>query len=311
MGDRLSLFLSFGAGLVSFLSPCVFPLIPSYLGLLSSQAGARRRALLGNTFLFTLGFSAVFVILSLLFSGAVFLAGNFVRILNIAAGLVVILLGLQLLLGIFPVLENVRRFSFPTKWSAGPASPDTGGGLRSLAMGLAFAAGWTPCVGPILASLLLLASREGARAAVYLAAYAAGLALPFWGAALFLTPFLKLSRRISVHLRTIQTAGAVMIILLGILMLTGSLGLVNSRFAAAGRALLAAGENHPRLKFIPGAIFFLLGLANLLFPLFRRRPLPPARLVFSILLGALGLAFVLGWIKGSALLGRWLLFQGI
>jgi cytochrome c-type biogenesis protein len=358
MDSSLSIFVAFAAGLLSFFSPCVLPLIPSYLGFLSGKAGyglkaaqsatasqdsvveeegtagktggkkPRKGRLFVATLFFTAGFSLVFVFLSLFFSGAVFFAGSYTRILNLAAGAVVILLGLQLLLGLIPRLNQVKRFSFflsPRQGRGSPRSgsllpgteagrPATDGGkaaASAFVMGLAFAAGWTPCVGPILASILLFAGGQGEilRAAFYLAAYALGFALPFWAAALFLDSFLRFSKKIRRCLPAIQTAGAILIILLGVFMITGRLAFLNGLLARAGWALAQAAETPgPLTRFVPAAVFFILAL--LMGLPWKKRP-PVVRLVVAGLLLALALTQAGGLLNTAAFLSRWFLFQGL
>ncbi|MDI3279883.1 MAG: cytochrome c biogenesis protein CcdA [Bacillota bacterium] len=218
--DPLSLALAAGAGLLSFLSPCVLPLVPVYLSYLAGvAAGARQARLLEHAFLFVLGFTLVFVLLGL---SATWL-GRFLllrqALLRRLAGLVVFTLGLHTG-GILrlPVLDRVwRPFSSGVGSGRGPhesgppgeagtsprKSAGAGGGkgvLAAFLLGVSFSAGWTPCVGPLLGSILIYAgtAETAARGALLLALYAGGLGLPFLAAAAALdrlAPLLGFLRR--------------------------------------------------------------------------------------------------------------------
>lgn len=235
MGDpSLSIALAFLAGLVSFLSPCVFPIVPSYVAFVSgltldelregSVAGARRQAAI-HAALFILGFSALFVALG---ASATALGGALRRslpLLQQIGGVVIALFGLYLLgLLRIPALMRERRVHLATK----PA-----GKFGSVVAGVAFGAGWTPCVGPVLASVLLYAGMEGTmlRGMVLLGAYALGLGLPFFASAVALNYFLAGSRAVGRWLRPLERAAGAAMLLLGILLFTGQFAAISSFLA--------------------------------------------------------------------------------
>ena len=213
-----------GAGLISFLSPCVLPLVPGYL---SSVAGssledlrdrpvARARAL-PLAFCFTAGFSTVFVLLG---ASATMLGGLLLQWkyeLNFVAGLLVTLFGLHLA-GLSPAGLFQREARFHLDLQGGRA-------LGAFAMGLAFAFGWTPCIGPILGAILTLGASSGnvAIGTALLAFYAAGLALPFLVAAMFTGQLLVQLRRLSRVGRHLQRVSGGALVVMGLLMLTGRL----------------------------------------------------------------------------------------
>lgn len=225
MGGAVSIGAAFGAGVLTFLSPCVLPLIPGYLAFIASlgareEDGASRsaRTLLVPALLFVSGFSMVFVALGA--SASVlgsFLDANRLLFERIA-GVAVIVLGV-FMLGVIrvPWLYGEARFDMRKVRRFGPAA--------ALVMGMAFAFGWSPCVGPILGSVLMLAMDAGqvSRGALLLGAYSAGLAIPFLAVALALgratTVLTWLSRRSLVINRV---AGTVLIVL-GLLILTDNL----------------------------------------------------------------------------------------
>lgn len=227
MSSELSLPVIFLAGLLSFLSPCVLPLVPPYLCYLAGtgvsdlaragEAGAmpRRRAL-GVAFFFVLGFSAVFVALGAGASliGAVLRAYS--HILAQVAGVAIVVMGLHFL-GLFRIGFLMRE----ARMEAG----DRSGLGGAFVMGLAFAFGWTPCIGPVLAGVLAVAGSEGsvARGAGLLAVYSAGLGVPFLAAALAMGPFLKFLARFRVHIGKVEKAMGVLLVITGLLFLTGSI----------------------------------------------------------------------------------------
>ncbi|MGO3929819.1 cytochrome c biogenesis protein CcdA [Rhodopseudomonas pseudopalustris] len=213
------------AGLVSFLSPCVLPLVPPYLIYLTGATiehvatgetpSASRRAVLIAALMFVLGFSTVFVALG----ASASLVGSLIRTwsaeLSIAAGIVIIIMGLHFLgLTRIGLLMREGRLTIPKPvglWGA-------------YVMGLAFAFGWTPCIGPILAAILSVAAAEAtvAKGAGLLAVYSAGLGIPFLLAALMVEQFSTLFARMKRHLVTVERIMGVLMVLTGIGFLTGA-----------------------------------------------------------------------------------------
>src|SRR5690242_8365591 len=214
------------AGLVSFLSPCVLPLVPPYLIYLTGAtiervshdetAKTSKRAVMLAALTFVLGFSTVFVALG---ASASFI-GGLIRAwsaeLAIVAGIVIIVMGLHFLgLTRINVLMREGRLTAPKPvglWGA-------------YLMGLAFAFGWTPCIGPILAAILSVAASEAtvARGAGLLAVYSAGLGIPFLLAALMVEQFSSLFARMKRHLTTVERAMGVLMVITGIAFLTGAI----------------------------------------------------------------------------------------
>ena len=226
MDFEIGLLAAFGAGLVSFLSPCILPLVPPYLCFLAGTslseltgavgAGASGRAL-ARALAFVLGFACVFVALGAAASSIGRLAADHLALLSRIAGLVIIALGLQVagLLRIPWLLRTARREAL-----APPA-----GMAGAFAVGLAFGFGWTPCVGPVLASILLLAGAEATagRGAALLAAYSAGIGVPFVAAALFTGAFLRLAARLKSRLAVIETAMGLVLVATGLAVFAGAM----------------------------------------------------------------------------------------
>jgi cytochrome c-type biogenesis protein len=315
--NNLSVFLAFAAGLLSFLSPCVLPLIPSYLcflGGISQDTGTRRR-LLSGTLSFIGGFTVVFVGLSFRFSSVFFFLGGFTRYINWAAGAIVILLGLNIIAGFLPFLG--REFRFHIKQSPGGR---TGKRLARLGWafltGAAFGAGWTPCVGPILGSILLLAGQSGKTglAVLYLASYSLGLGLPFLGAALFFDRFLVYTAKLRARLPMIQRISGVLLIGIGILIIFGRFQLLTTLITEGqSRFIRWALDGGPLPRYLPAGIFFCAAvLPPLVLALRRKRVRRRGLLIFCGIAGALALVQAAGLLDSAGWLARWLSFlQGV
>ena len=224
----VSLGVALMAGVLSFLSPCVLPLVPSYLSFVTGmsledlQEGVDRRATLVHSLLFVAGFSLIFILLG---ASASFL-GVFLNyygdwIVRIG-GVVIIILGLHLV-GIFRIapLLRERRVHVSDK----PA-----GYLGTLGVGAAFGAGWTPCIGPVLGGILTLAgTQDTVWAGVgLLSVYSLGLAIPFLLSALALDAFLKGFSRFRTLLPIVEKVSGVMLIVLGLLLVTGSFTILSA-----------------------------------------------------------------------------------
>lgn len=215
----LGVVVAFTAGLLSFLSPCVLPLVPSYVGFLTGitqpETGMHRRGALAHALLFIVGFSIVFILLGASATALGRALGYYQVWLQRVGGVLVILFGL-FCLGVFsPRLLTVEhRLHFDQK----PV-----GYLGSVLVGMAFAAGWTPCIGPVLGGILGLAatSTDVTRGMLLLAVYSAGLALPFLLAALALDSFLGWFQRFRPLLPWVMRISGVLLVLMGVLLVTG------------------------------------------------------------------------------------------
>jgi cytochrome c-type biogenesis protein len=225
MIQNVSLPAALLAGLVSFLSPCVLPLVPPYLVYLTGATiehvendeavSGSRRAVMMSAVLFVLGFSTVFVLLG----ASASLIGGLIRAwsaeLSIIAGIVIIVMGLHFL--------GLTRISFLMREGRLPI-PKPVGLWGAYIMGLAFAFGWTPCIGPILAAILSIAAAEATvtKGAGLLAIYSAGLGIPFLIAAFMIEQFSSLFARMKGHLANVERAMGVLMIVTGVGFLTGA-----------------------------------------------------------------------------------------
>jgi len=235
-GSNITIGIAFVAGILSFLSPCVLPLVPGYISLMSGvsidrlkeggSGGNARRAVILNSLAFNAGLSVIFLALGTTAGlvGASIISNPWVRGIG---GIIIILFGLQLigLLKISTLYKDTRFFS-----NEKPRGP-----LGSFTLGIAFAAGWTPCIGPILGGIIGLAAASGGwRSGLILSAfYSAGLAIPFLVTGLGINQFLAFYGKFRKHLHKVEVVSGVILIVVGLLVMTGqSTLLTSSRLAA-------------------------------------------------------------------------------
>src|SRR3954468_16205578 len=226
----INIVIAFVAGCLSFLSPCVLPLVPGYISLMSGVSidhlkgegrTSSRRAVIANSLAFNAGLSVIFLALGgtagLL--GAAIINNVWVRVIG---GLVIIVFGLHLigLLKIKYLYKDTRQFS----------NEKTRGMLGSLTLGIAFAAGWTPCIGPILGGIIGLAATSGGwKGGLLLAAfYSAGLALPFLVTGLAINQFLSFYSRFRKHLHKVEVVSGCILIFIGLVVAFGLTTRLNS-----------------------------------------------------------------------------------
>jgi cytochrome c-type biogenesis protein len=218
--QSIGLLVAFGAGLLSFLSPCVLPLVPSYIGFLTgmtaNEVSSRRHLALLHAILFVGGFSLVFILLGAS-ATALGRALNYRREwIERIGGVLIILFGLVCLNVIkLGFLQQERRIQLENK----PV-----GYMGSALVGMAFGAGWTPCIGPILGSVLGMAATQDdlSRGVLLLVVYSAGLALPFLLAAVALDRFFGWFQKFRRYLPWVERVSGVLLIIVGVLMVTGS-----------------------------------------------------------------------------------------
>ena len=226
----ISIWAALFAGLVSFLSPCVLPLVPPYLVYLAGTsleqiaadgpAVRAKRATVLAAVLFVLGFSTVFIALGASASAVGGLIRAWSGPLAILAGIIIIVMGLHFL-GITPIAWLNRHVRVETAKPVGL--------WGAYLMGLAFAFGWTPCIGPILATILAVAASERTvgQGALLLAIYSAGLGIPFLIAAFAVEPFAAFLARFKRHLHRVEQAMGALLVLTGIAFLTGTISEVS------------------------------------------------------------------------------------
>jgi cytochrome c-type biogenesis protein len=231
---------AFFAGLVSFLSPCVLPLVPGYVSLitgagveeLKSHESALFRKMMLNSISFILGFSVVFITLGAISTEVGQLLARYKHTLAQVAGVVIILFGLHLT-GIFRI-----NALYSDKRLHGVKGGSTPGG--AFLIGFAFAFGWTPCVGPILAVILGFAAEQDSvlKGIALLAVYSMGLAVPFLLTAFGIERFLKFYSRFRAHMHAIEVASGALLIALGVLLVLGRFTLISNYLSFLNRFAL-------------------------------------------------------------------------
>jgi cytochrome c-type biogenesis protein len=228
-----TILISFAAGVLSFLSPCVLPLVPGYISLISGvsidnlkEGNTSRRGVILNSLAFNAGLSVIFLLLGTTAGlvGSAITSNPWVRIIG---GAVIIAFGLQLIgvLKIGALYKDTRKFS----------DNEPTGLLGSAVLGIAFAAGWTPCIGPILGGIIGLAATSGGwKSGLVLSAfYSAGLAVPFLLTGLGINQFLRFYSSFRKHLHKVEVTSGIVLILVGLLVMTGqSTWLASSKFMA-------------------------------------------------------------------------------
>jgi len=216
----IELFIAFGAGLISFLSPCVLPLIPGYISYISgsslNELIEKKSVNIFPIILFTFGFSLVFISFGATasFLGSVILNNSYE--LRIASGIIIIIFSLHILGIINLNFLNYEKRIYTEKKS---------GIFSSILVGMAFGFGWTPCIGPILGSILALASTEQSlnRGILLLVFYSLGLAIPFVLSGYLIQKFLVFSKNLKSKMNIILKSGGVLLLLTGILIITNQL----------------------------------------------------------------------------------------
>ncbi|QAT39570.1 cytochrome c biogenesis protein CcdA [Clostridium sp. JN-9] len=227
--DNISLILAFSAGLLSFLSPCVLPLFPAYIGYITGTTigdthnSKNKFNALYKSFAFVIGFSIIFILLGATATFLGSLVTKHMDILRKIGGIIIILFGLHTT-GIFKIkfLYYEKKFIHFQSFS----------NLNSLFMGMAFATGWTPCIGPILASILIYASNMNTvpKGILLLIMYSLGLAVPFILTALAVEKLTLYFKKISKYLPVFSIVSGILMIAMGILIFTNKLSILSNYF---------------------------------------------------------------------------------
>ena len=217
-------YIALGAGFISFLSPCVLPLVPGYISYISGQnleqIVEKKQKILAKTIIFSLGFSLVFISFGATASYFGSFLINYSDTLRIIAGIIIIIFSLQIM-GVLKlnILNKEKRF-YTKNYSNNLFFP--------FLVGTAFAFGWTPCIGPVLGSILTLAAVETsiAQGVILLSFYSLGLAIPFILSGYAITKFLSVSKNLKSKMRLISLIGGSILLITGILILTNVLQIV-------------------------------------------------------------------------------------
>ena len=215
--------LAFTAGVLSFLSPCVLPLVPSYLAYVGGAGAARGRVVRSSLF-FVLGFSLIFVGLGASASLLGGLLSAYRYELTLFGGVLIIFFGVVMLGVRVPFLGGVLQREARVRFAGETRTP-----IGAVLLGMAFAAGWTPCIGPVLGGVLTIAGTSGqlGQGVALLACYALGLAAPFVVAAVMLGSFTQASSRFRRYLPWVERVSGVILIAAGVMLLTGTYTALN------------------------------------------------------------------------------------
>lgn len=236
MESDVNLLIAFGAGILTFISPCVLPLIPAYIsyitGLSLDELKTKEKSnlyhIVLNTLFFIIGFTVVFTLLgaSATFLGSII--SSYMNILRWVGGIIIIIFGLHIA-GISPI-----KFLYTEKSLSLKKKPT--GFIGSFLVGLAFAIAWTPCVGPILSSILIYAgTQETVKKGIFLLiAYSLGLGIPLLITSLAINLFLKFFNKIKKYFKLIEIAGGIILIIIGILIITDKFILITNWLSRFG-----------------------------------------------------------------------------
>ncbi len=231
--SEVSWITAFAAGFLSFISPCVLPIVPGYLSFISGvsidqmkeKKSASVRKVFVSSLFFVMGFSVVFITLGASATAVSAFLRDYMQIIAKVAGVLIIILGIHFI-GLYKIkwLNYEKRFQVRSERMSL---------LGSFAMGFAFAFGWTPCIGPILAGILAIAATEETvwRGILLLAFYSAGLAIPFLVTSLAFNLFVSFSGVIKRYFRVVEIVGGIFLLAVGILIFTGSLGYLSALFS--------------------------------------------------------------------------------
>jgi len=236
--ESISWAMAFLAGLASFLSPCILPIIPSYLAFITGlslsdltaekKSGSVKKTTIISTLCFILGFSAVFVSLGAGASKIGLLLQQHMEIISKVAGVIVVIFGLYVM--------GVLKLRFLTKYKQIEVKSKPAGYVGSFLIGIAFSLGWTPCVGPILGAILLYASQSDTiwQGIYLLCFYSLGIAIPFLLTSIAVDTALGYFTTVKKHMRKINIAAGLLLIVVGVMIYTGSLSsIINEYFAPA------------------------------------------------------------------------------
>lgn len=230
LSDNINILTAFLFGLLSFISPCVLPIIPGYISFISGHTlddlkgdnKSAARAVMINSLVFIAGFTVIFVLMGAAATSIGQVLNDNLNLISKVAGFIIIIFGLHMI-GIFKIgfLNYEKRFHLQEKKL---------GILGSFAVGAAFAFGWTPCIGPVLAGILAIASQQDTvlQGIILLFVYSLGLGIPFFLTAISINKFFTLFNRIKKHFHTIEVIGGMMLVAVGILMMTNYLTIIAS-----------------------------------------------------------------------------------
>ncbi len=308
---NINIFIAFIAGIVSFLSPCIFPIIPSYIGYIGaasySDGYKKSNGALKLILFFVLGFTIIFTAMGVAFSSLGFAFNNYANIITKVSGILVIILGLNMIFNFISLLDYEKKVTY---------SSNRKGVLSSLLLGMAFGAGWSPCIGPILASILFLAGNsETILSGLFLLlSFSIGLGIPFVLSGLFIAKFRDKTQGIKRNLGKIRVISGIFIIFLGIFITLNKLSNINIalfNFSSSFSQLYV--DFRVPLNMLFSIILLTPGILLTIKIVTKIRISPkyiPA-LLFPIALITISLLSIVGKIRWNLIIEKYLNFQGI
>ena len=308
---EVNIFIAFLAGIISFLSPCIFPIIPSYIGYIGAatydEGYKRNRGAFPLIIAFILGFTIVFTVMGVAFSTLGFAFKNYSIIITRVSGILVILLGLNSVFNFIKFLDYEKKVTFRSK---------NKGFISSLILGMAFGAGWSPCIGPILASILFLAGNSSTLLSgiILLLFFSLGLGIPFLLSGLFIASFREKSKGIKKHLGKIKVISGIFIIFIGVFIFFNKLSNLNIILYQAANSFSVWYEVNTALFNTVTGIINLIFVALLILKVLKniksdKRVLIP--IIFTVLFSALSITSFFGTINWGNIILTYLTFQGI
>ena len=257
----VTIFLALVAGLVAFLSPCILPVVPSYVTMISgisyrdlSEGRYKKTTILTGSLAFILGFTVVFVSMGVILSTTSILIGGFSNVVNKIAGSIVILFGINYIFDLIRILNIEKRVHLKLE------NLGFGG---SFLIGATFGAGWTPCIGPVLSTVLIMAGTAGniSNGIILLTAFSLGLGIPFLLTGLFFMQSQAAMKSLKRHMMAIKRVGGVLMILIGILIFNGALLQFNGTLFGWAYELESWSQDSPGAsRWIISILFLFLGV---------------------------------------------------
>ena len=307
----LNILVALLAGFISFLSPCIFPIIPSYIGYIGAatydDGYKKNKGALPLILAFIFGFTIIFSLMGIAFSTLGFAFKNYADIISKISGLLVIVLGLNSIFSFISFLDYEKKASFKIK---------NKGFFSSLILGMAFGAGWSPCIGPILASILFLAGNTTTLLSgiILLLFFSIGLGIPFLLSGLFISSFREKSQGIKKHMGKIKIASGILIILIGISIFFNKLTNINvvlntTAINFSNWYNLNSSVFNISLSIVLFAISLLLILKAV--KRFKIKKQIVSYILFTILFMSLGILSSFSIINWGSLIQSYLSFQGI
>jgi cytochrome c-type biogenesis protein len=308
--------ISIFAGLASFLTPCIFPILPAYISYIAGisfkdlqEDKVSRFVIIIKTLLFVAGFSLIFVLLGIFATGIGNLLSGISPVINSIAGGIVILFGLHFIFDFFKILNREKKFHF----KASPA-----GYIGAFLIGIAFGAGWTPCISPFLGMLFVLSStkKTAVEGIIYFSFYSAGLGIPFLLTGVFFSSFLRLTKKINPYLGVIKKVSGVFLIIVGISIIIGSMEYLTEILMRLAFFLENERQINPSgIRLFSGLLFIIPALLILGFYIFKmiqekKILILPVRIIFFCLFLLLSILIFCGIVDIARLFINWLNYQG-